>query len=74
MAYSQIQSLQVYMLIEQDFVEVEVMRKTKGWLSERYYLGDVISFESIGLTLSVEDIYDRVQNTDVIEWLQQKQV
>ncbi|HQV22723.1 MAG TPA: Uma2 family endonuclease, partial [Agitococcus sp.] len=44
MAYSQIQSLQVYMLIEQDFVEVEVMRKTKGWLSERYYLGDEISF------------------------------
>lgn len=72
MAYMQIETLQEYILIEQDFVKVEVIRRRVGWLPEHYYLGDTVNIESIGLMLSVEDIYDRIQNEDVTDWLNQK--
>lgn len=68
-AYMQIETLQEYVLIEQDFVQIEVIRRRAGWLPEHYYLGDDVVFESIGLTLTVEEMYDRVQNEDMVEWL-----
>ena len=71
-AYKTLSSLQEYVLIEQDFAEVEVCRRNNNWISERYFLGDDVTFESIGLTLSVEAIYNRVQNEDVLEFLQAK--
>ena len=71
-AYKTLPSLQEYVLIEQDFAEVEVCRRNNNWISERYFLGDDVMFESIGLTLSVEAIYNRVQNEDVLEFLQAK--
>lgn len=64
-AYLQIPSLQKYVLIEQDFVDVEVVRRRDGWQSKHYFMGDEITFESIELTLTVEEIYDRVKNTDM---------
>ena len=64
--------MQEYDLIEQDFAEVEVCRRNNNWISERYFLGDDVTFESIDLTLSVEAIYNRVQNEDVLEFLQAK--
>lgn len=73
-AYITIPTLQEYVLIEQDFAEVEVCRRSKNWISERYFLGDEVSFESIGLTLSVEAIYSRVQNEDVLEFLKAKEL
>lgn len=73
MAYMQIPSLQEYVLIEQDIVDVEVIRRATGWLSEHYFLGDELTLSSINLTLSVEDIYERVQNGDVSEWLENKE-
>jgi len=33
----------------------------------RYFLGDEIVLESVGLTLQVEDIYDRVKDEDMME-------
>ena len=60
------------MLIEQDFVDVEIIRRRTGWQSEHYFLGESITFESVGLTVSVEDIYYRVDNSDVVEWLEKK--
>ena len=72
-AYTQISTLQEYVLIEQDFVKIEVSRRRAGWLPERYYLGDVLELESIGLSLPVELIYDRVQNEEMQEWLIQQQ-
>jgi Uma2 family endonuclease len=72
MAYTQIPSLEEYVLIDQDMVEVEVLRRSTSWLPERFYLGDEVTFASVGLTLAVEDIYDRVQNSDMVEWLEQK--
>jgi len=71
-AYLNLPSLQEYVLVAQDFVDVEVVRKSEGWQSSHYYLGDEVTFESIELTLSVEDIYHRVQNEDMLEFLAQK--
>lgn len=73
-AYTQIPSLQEYVLVEQDFVEIEVLRRSQGWQTSAYYLGDQIYFESIDFTISVEDIYQRVNNSDMQEWLQQKAI
>jgi Uma2 family endonuclease len=71
-SYINIPSLQEYVLIEQDFVDVQVFRRSENWLARHYFLGDDITFESIGLTLSVEDIYHRVQNDDMLEFLANK--
>lgn len=71
-AYLNLPSLQEYVLIEQDFVDVEVVRKSEGWQSKHYYLGDEVVFESIELTLLVEDIYHRVQNEDMLDFINQK--
>ncbi len=73
MAYLQIPSLREYVLIEQDFVDIEVIRRSEHWQSRHYFLGDEVTFESVGLTVRVEEIYDRVKNRDVEEWLQAKE-
>ena len=72
LAYMQIETLEEYVLIAQDFVQIEVIRKSEGWKSAKYFLGDEVTLSSIGLTLSVEEIYDGVDNADMVEWLKQK--
>jgi len=72
LSYINIPSLQEYVLIEQDFVDVQVFRRSENWLVRHYFLGDEVTFESIGLTLPVEDIYHRVQNDDMLELLANK--
>jgi len=69
--YINLPSLQEYVLIESDFVSVQVLRKSNHWLSEYYFLGDSVTFGSIGLTLTVEEIYDRVNNADMNEFRRQ---
>jgi Uma2 family endonuclease len=59
LAYFQIASLKEYVLIEQDFVEIEF------WSRD---LGDDMTFQSIELTVSVEDIYRQVKNADMLAW------
>lgn len=59
-------------LIEQDYVDVAVFRKSEGWQPTHYFLGEEVLFESIDLTLSVEAIYHRVVNQDITEYLQAK--
>jgi len=61
-------------LIEPDIVSVQVLRKSNHWLSEYYFLGDSVTFESTGVTLTVDEIYDRVDNTDVNEFRQEQQL
>ena len=70
--YSTIPTLQEYVLVEQDMARIEVQRRRNNWVIEKYFLGDTITFESIDLTLTVEEIYDRVQNEEMTEWLEQK--
>lgn len=65
--YINLPSLQEYVLIEQDFVSVQVLRRSNDWKTEYYYWGDAITFASIGVTLSVEDIYQRVENDELSE-------
>jgi Uma2 family endonuclease len=69
--YINLPSLQEYVMIEQDYVSVQVLRRNKHWLSEYYFLGDSVTFESVGLTLTVEEIYDRVDNADMNEFRQE---
>lgn len=63
--YQTLPSLQEYVLIEQDIVDVEVCRRSEGWVSEHYFMGDDVTFAAIDLTLSVNEIYERVVNEDV---------
>jgi len=69
--YVNLPSLQEYVLIEQDIVAVQVLRRNNDWKSEYFYLGDSVTFESIGLSLLVEEIYDRVDNEEMNEFRQQ---
>lgn len=62
-------SLEEYVLIEQDSVEIEVCRKLEGWQSSFYYIDDDITFTSVDLTLPVMEIYQRVENDDMRTFL-----
>lgn len=73
-AYFNIPTLQEYVLIEQDIVDVEICRRNKGWMSEHYFMGDELFFESIGLKLTVEEIYARVDNEDVRTFFEEKRL
>ncbi|MBS3951991.1 MAG: Uma2 family endonuclease [Methylomicrobium sp.] len=70
--YPTIPSLKEFVLIEQDFVDVEVCRKSQGWISNHFFMGDEVPFESLGLTLAVEEIYARVDNEDVRTFLEER--
>jgi len=70
--YINIESLEEYVVIEQDVVDVTVYRKSDDWRSSHYFLGDDIHFESINFDLSVEAIYERVQNEDVLDYLKEQ--
>ena len=70
--YASIPTLQEYILVEQSSVRIEVQRRRTNWAIEKYFLGDSITFESIGLTIAVEELYDRVDNEEMTEWLLQK--
>ena len=72
LSYINMPHLQEYVLIEQEYASVEVLRKSDGWVPRHYSLGDEIHFESIELTISVEDIYHRVNNKDVVEYFENK--
>jgi Uma2 family endonuclease len=65
LSYQNIPSMEEYVLIEQNFVDVEMCRRSNHWRPEHYYLGDKVHFTSIDLTLPVEDIYARVMNEDM---------
>ena len=65
LSYQNLPSLQEYVLLEQDFVDVEICRRNNHWRPEHYYLGDEVYFAAIELTLPVEEIYARVMNNDM---------
>jgi Uma2 family endonuclease len=69
LVYQNMPSLEEYVLIEQDFVEIEVFRKAAGWQSTYYFLNDEITFTSIDLTLPVVEIYQQVDNEDMRDFL-----
>lgn len=70
--YQKIPTLEEYVLIEQTIGEIQVFRRKQHWQSSYYYLGDMITFDSLGVTVLVEDIYYQVNNDDVLAFLQEK--
>ena len=73
-AYSSLSSVQEYVLIEQDFVDVEVCRRSSGWVSNHYFLGDDVWFESLDFNLAVEEIYRWVENEELAAFLQAREL
>jgi len=68
--YFNIPTLTEYVIIEQDFVDVAVYRKSDNWRHTNYFLGEDVPLESVDLTLTVEEIYARVQNDEMKKFRQ----
>ncbi len=63
LAYKQVKSLKEYVIVSQVRVQVEVFRRGRGdrWSSQVLTdLRDELRLESVGLTLTVADVYRRV--------------
>lgn len=60
--YQRLTSLQEYVLVSQDKIQVECHRKQKSgqWISQCYGIGDIVELHSIGFMCPIEKIYDRV--------------
>ena len=65
LAYQNLPSLQEYVLIEQDFVDIQVCRRNNHWQSEHFFLGDRLTLEAVELNLNVETVYAKVDNEDM---------
>ncbi len=70
LAYQALESLQEYVLVEQDKAEVEVFTRQSGWQADYFYPGDVLTFQSIDISIAVEDVYYQVDNDDILTFLQ----
>lgn len=60
-AYKQIASLEEYLLVSQDFTQVELFRRASGWTREVFKAGESFTLASVDLTFEVDDIYRRVR-------------
>lgn len=58
--YQKIPTLQEYCVIEQEFNRVAIYRRADNWKATEYAFNAEIPFESIGLMLTVADIYESV--------------
>ncbi|WP_340600708.1 Uma2 family endonuclease [Acinetobacter sp. HZNU-JH01] len=56
--YKNIPTLQEYVMIEQETQLVEVVGRLDGWLPHYYELGESFILQSVGLQMSVADVYD----------------
>ncbi len=60
--YQTLTSLQEYVLVSQDEIKLEIYRKNNdgNWYAEILENGDEINLKSVGLTLTMADIYEDV--------------
>ena len=59
--YRNLSSLQEYVLVSQDKVQIEIYRKEDtAWLVETLGAGDIVKFMSTGLTLKIEEVYEDI--------------
>ncbi|MBS9783014.1 MAG: Uma2 family endonuclease [Pasteurella sp.] len=58
--YKAIDSLQEYAVVEQSIMRIDIYRKSDDWNATRYEKGDDVEFQSIGLTVPITEIYDRI--------------
>lgn len=71
--YQTLESLQAYLLIDQERAEIEMFTRQSGWQAEYFYPGDSIKLEQIDVSVAVEEIYYQVDNDDMLEFWQAKQ-
>ena len=60
-AYTSIPTLEEYVLISQDAVELELFRRRTAWQREHSVLDNVVTLESIGLSVSVSTLFEQVE-------------
>ena len=59
--YQTLDSLQAYMLLEQETPRAEIYRRTAdGWRYERIEAGGVLKLPCVGLEVALDDIYSRL--------------
>jgi len=63
-AYRGLPSLQEYVLLAQDAMELELFRRRTNWQREFYQRDTTVTLESVNLTLSVSTLYKRVTFED----------
>ena len=63
-AYKRIPSLMEYGLLAQDAMELELFRRRTDWQREFYQRDNTVTFESVGLTLNVSQLYRDVDFED----------
>ena len=68
-AYQSLESMQTYVLVEQDQAEIEVFSRQNAWRSDYFYLGDKIAFQAVEVEVAVEDIYYQIETEDVLAYL-----
>jgi Uma2 family endonuclease len=61
LAYTQIPSLMEYAIVAQSVPQIDIFRRGDAWRGASYFIEDSITFESIGLTLPLPQIYRRVR-------------
>lgn len=68
LAYRQLDSLQEYMLVDQQRQWVEVFRRSEtGWMQEIATAGESITLSSLGISLALADIYEDAAVPEVSE-------
>lgn len=71
--YINIPSLEEYVVIEQDCIDVTVYRKSEDWRGTHYFANESFVLKSINVKLAVMDIYVRVNNEDTARYLSEGQ-
>ncbi len=59
-AYTQIPSLQEYLLVAQDVPRIELFRRSEGWQREEHAREHTVTLASVGAEFSVQQLYSRV--------------
>jgi len=63
-AYKRIPSLVEYGLLTQDAMELELFRRRTDWQREFYQRDNTVTFESVGLTINVSQLYRDIDFED----------
>lgn len=58
--YQLIPTLQEYLMVDQDRQLVELRSRLDDWQPQYYEMGDELMLQSVGLKLSVADVYDGI--------------
>ncbi len=59
--YQKIPTLQEYVMIEQETQRVEVLSRLDGWQPHYYEALETFTLQSVGLTLSVAEVYEGIK-------------